>query len=218
MTEVLHPMLARCWGATVDSLLGIETGDEVPAASGVSVVPANRPSAVSPVRYGDGLRYQAADYLNLWRVQRRLRPLAEEVFFDVGCGKGRVVCVFARFSLRRIVGIELAPTLCEAARRNAERLRGRKSPVEIWCGDAAKACYDEGTIYFLYNPFGEDTLREVLTKIEFTLEHRPRHVRMVYYNSVHAALFQSCRWLRCFDSLQTLTGRPVTFWQNINRR
>jgi hypothetical protein len=45
------------------------------------------------------------------------------------------------------------------------KLRGRKAPIEIVCGDASTADLGEGMIYFMFNPFGADTMGDTLENI-----------------------------------------------------
>jgi len=127
---------------------------------------------------------------------------------------GRVLSVLVLRNIRKCVGIELFEDLDEIARSNALRSRGRKAPIEIICADAAMTDLSEGTIYFMCNPFGIETLRDVLGNIRKSISQGPRRIKIVYYNSVHEALFQSCEWLEKFDSFDTFTRRRVTFWRN----
>jgi hypothetical protein len=90
-------------------------------------------------------------------------------------------------------------------------------PIEVICADAAVADLSEGTIYYIYNSFGVETLRDVLGNIRKFLSLRPRSIKIVYNNSVHEAVFQSCDWLEKFDSFNTSTRRRVTFWRNRSR-
>lgn len=165
-------------------------------------------------KYSDSLNYHSPDYWCLYKVARMLKPEPDDVFYDIGCGMGRVLCVLARTNIRKCVGIELKKDLCELARSNALHLRGRKAQIEIIYADAAVADLSEGTLYFMYNPFGVETLRDVLENIRESLSQNPRNIKIVYYNSVHEALFQSCNWLEQFDFFYTFTRRRVTFWRN----
>jgi precorrin-6B methylase 2 len=87
------------------------------------------------------------------------------VFYDIGSGMGRIVCAAARKRLRKCTGVEMSEPLCQIARCNAMKLRGRKAPIEIVCGDAPTADLGEGTIYFMFDPFGADTIRDTLENI-----------------------------------------------------
>jgi SAM-dependent methyltransferase len=160
--------------------------------------------------------YQGASYLYLERIAQLVtrddpHPL---VFYDIGCGKGRALCVMARHPLAKVVGVERQQQLCEAARRNAERLRGRVAPIEIVCADAADVDCSDGHVFFFFNPFGVPTFRAVLRSIERSLVITRRRVTVIYYNAVHEAVLAECSWLECYGLLPTFAGVRVSFWRN----
>ena len=51
---------------------------------------------------------------------RELRP--DDVFLDLGCGKGRVLVDAVQLPFARVVGVELVPELVEQARANLARV------------------------------------------------------------------------------------------------
>ena len=173
----------------------------------------NLPPGEAPV-HEDMAGYQAPDYAVLRKTIKFLNPGPGDTVFDLGAGKGRIVCMFARWSLRRCVGVELSRELCEVAEANSQRLRGRRTPIEIVCQDAARADLGDGTIYVLFNPFGPDTMKEVLGRIERTLVASPRAVRIVYMNDRHRRAMERCEWLTEFHTMRTLTNRRISFWRN----
>ncbi len=135
----------------------------------------------------------------------------EDVFYDIGCGKGRVLCVVARRPIQRVVGIEISESLCEKARENVDRLRGGLCSIEVVCADACDASLIDGTIYFLYNPFGVDTMRHVIDRIHSTLANNPRNIKVVYYNALHTDVLLNAGWLEKYASFLTKTEREVSF-------
>ena len=152
------------------------------------------------------------DYPTLALVADALAPGREDVFVDLGCGKGRALCFMAQRSFRRIVGVELSPELAAVARRNTERmtrLTGASIRVEI--GDASDFRCDEGTVYFLNDPFGAKTLKECLARLRESLDARPRAVRLAYYYAVHGWLLDECPWL---ESLGRLGSSDVFLWRS----
>jgi len=165
-------------------------------------------------KHEDNLGYASPDYWYIRAMARRLKLAREDVFYDIGCGMGRVLCVVAGRRIRKCVGIELLEPLCEKARCNALRLRGRKAPIEIICADAATADLSEGTVYYLFNPFGEDTLRDFLANLETSISRDPRKVTVVYYNSAHESVLKESGWLNKSDEFNTLSGLRVTFWKS----
>jgi precorrin-6B methylase 2 len=165
-------------------------------------------------KHDDGSNYASPDYFYLYRIARMLNPSPDDVFYDLGSGKGRMLCVMARKRLRKCVGIELFEHLCETASQNAQRLRGRRSPIQVVCGDAAKADLSDGTIYFMFNPFGIRTMRDVLDNIERSLSLKPRRLSIAYHNALHEKAFAERSWLEQYDSFRSLKGTAVTFWRN----
>jgi hypothetical protein len=81
-------------------------------------------------------------------------------------------------------------------------MRFRKSPIEFRCIDAAEAYYTDGTLYILFNPFGEEILRVVLQRIRQTLTDKPRKIRIGYLNPVHESVLKECGWLCCVGHRQ----------------
>lgn len=147
-----------------------------------------------PDRYPDAVAYQPISYLALPALLSHIN--SEDIFVDLGCGKGRVLWFVARRSkLRRIVGIEIVPELAQIARQNMAKCR-LVTPVTVVEGDASETDLGEGTVYFLYNPFGEKTLRRVLQNIRNSLRTHPRSIRILYYDPAQAQILDEAGWLR----------------------
>lgn len=196
----------KLWRALNESWLGITTTEDTPVAGAPDQ---NRPTT----RHADNYAYSTPDYLDLRRILGRARLAPADVFYDIGCGMGRVVCLAARHRVTKSVGIELNPGLAAVARCNAERLRGRRAPIEVRVADAVTADLGDGTIYYLFNPFGAETLRAVLANIERSLAARPRDVRFIYVNPQHADAFTDARWLESYDTLKTFRQLDVRFYR-----
>jgi SAM-dependent methyltransferase len=160
--------------------------------------------------------YQAANYLYLERIARLITRNAQQplVFYDIGCGKGRAVCVMARHTFGKVVGVDYQETLCKMARHNAQQLRGRVATVQIVRADAASLDYSDGHVFFFFNPFGPPTMRAVLESIERSLLRAPRPVTVIYYNAVHEAVLRDCPWLEFEALLPTFSGVRVSFWRS----
>lgn len=158
----------------------------------------------------------SVDYWDLRRILKRVAPGPMDVVFEIGAGLGRVACMFAQYPVRKVVAIELNPTNCERLTRNAQTLRGRRCPIEIRSEDAAQTCYDGGTVFFLYNPFGPDTLSEVLAKVRTSSLSEPRSMRLIYVNpeAGHRQVFAQQSWLADDGRMRTLHGLDVFFFRN----
>jgi SAM-dependent methyltransferase len=198
--------LHRSISLTFDAALNIDTGDQSRARVDRQK---GFPHAALPGRYDDAIVYRGVNYLNLWRLERTLRLRRRDVFVDVGCGKGRVVCWMARRNIAKAVGIDIDPELCAAAEQNTRSLRGRRTPSEIRCADAATADYDEGTVFFFYHPFGVETWQAVLRRLHSSWLAHPRPLRLVYYHAEHADLLRAQTWLTEKHRIATVTGYPI---------
>lgn len=169
----------------------------------------------------DAVGYSATSYAAIWTILNTLDLQETDVFVDIGCGKGRVTCCAARFQLERVIGIEVDAALRQIAERNAGRLRRRNSPISIIGIPAQAADYSDGTVFYLFNPFGAATLKRVLEQIHSSLSERPRNVRIVYVRPLHEELLRDCGWLRQTDSWppcrRLLLRYFVSFWETVNQ-
>src|ERR1700744_1727908 len=77
--------------------------------------------------------------LKRWRQTRPCSDINDFAFVDIGAGMGRAVLLAAEMPFRKVVGVELHPTLARIARRNLRHWRalGRvHAPTSIHCRDA----------------------------------------------------------------------------------
>lgn len=126
--------------------------------------------------------YEPTTYTALQRVLKHVRPDADDVFVDYGCGLGRVLAVAHRHGFRRLIGLELSPELCRQAKQNLDRSLGADAKqVEIRCGNAAEADIpDEATVFYLFNPFRGIVLQQMLDRLHESLQRRPRCITLLY--------------------------------------
>jgi len=206
--------LSRAWTQCNEYLLGIRTEPERATEYDCNATQKDgRAEIARNARYRDNFQYGTIGYLNIGKVLRVLKPGPQDVFCDIGCGMGRIVCVAARKRVRKCIGVELMKPLCEIAQRNAASLRVRKAPIEIVCGDATTANLSEATVYFMFNPFGPESLRDTLENIRGSLSQNPRAIKIAYYNSQYLSVFEGLGWLVKVHEFDTFRHR-VTFWEN----
>jgi SAM-dependent methyltransferase len=147
---------------------------------------------VVPIAQADSCHYATESYALLWRVLDHLALGPSDVFIDIGCGKGRVLCGAARYPVMRVHGLDLSAPLCEAARENARRMRGRRAPIFVETTLADEFDYSMATVLFLYEPFGRATLEPLLEKID---RERRFSVRIAYVNTSLDDVYQRQGWL-----------------------
>lgn len=135
------------------------------------------------IQHPDRVSYEPS----AWRTLRLVLPPEEvctdDVFIDVGAGKGRVVIEAAtHYDFGRVMGVELSPELASVARANVSAASSlRCHDIEITVGDATQfRIPDDVTVIFLYNPFRGMSFERFLGCVVASLNRRPRAVRLVY--------------------------------------
>ena len=125
------------------------------------------------------------DYHVLRDIFARVPISPDDVLVDVGCGEGRVINFWLSRGLKNpIIGIESVEAVADNARK-----RYRKYPnVSIVTGDAVANMPRNGTLFFLYNPFGDG----VVTQFEQAI--RPLNARIVFHQNNYMEPFKSDDW------------------------
>lgn len=137
-----------------------------------------------------GVRYEQTKPEAFATLMKPLRIRFEDfTFVDFGSGKGRALLLAAEYPFRRIIGVEFAVELHEAAQRNIARYHSptqRCRAMEVYCQDAAEfAVPPEPTVFYFYNPFDAAVMAKVLANIRASLESHPRPVFILYCNHRH---------------------------------
>lgn len=121
-------------------------------------------------------------------------PYEENVFVDLGSGKGRVLLMASEYPFRKIIGVELSPSLHEIAVRNLRKWQSptrRCSDIELLCMDAADFDLPPGdALVYLFQPFPQETMAAVLARIGRGLARQPGVVRLAYFNPLHHDLVE----------------------------
>jgi hypothetical protein len=128
-----------------------------------------------------------------WRETIPPHPISRYTFIDIGAGKGRGLMVASEYHFRKVIGIELNPSLAEIARQNvahwtqtheADFTAPRLAPIEVLEHDALD--YDfpaTATLLFLFHPFEAPVLKQLLRRIETQFDKRPCTLDLLYVNS-----------------------------------
>ena len=115
-------------------------------------------------------------------------------FLDIGCGKGRALCVAAHHGFKKLTGIDFSKELCEAAKANLEVTKQRIPGMDfsVIHNDAFyfEIPADADCIFF-FNPFDEIIMSGVADNILNSLQHHPRKMYIIYVNPLHKELFTS---------------------------
>jgi hypothetical protein len=169
--HLMVPLRSHVSGALVDGPRRIET------ASVVHLEDLGLGSA-------ERVRYDPSGWRDLRRVLAPEEVGPDDVFIDVGAGKGRVLLVAAgHYRFRRVIGVELAESLAAIARANVEasRPRLRCRDVEVVTADIVDYDVpDDATVAYLYNPFRGAVFDALVAKLVASVDRRPRRLRLIY--------------------------------------
>jgi hypothetical protein len=172
-----------------------------------------------PSRSPEVNAYGFVAYHSWFRMFDRVGLQPADVVVDLGAGKGRVVCIAATHSVRRVVGVEIEPHLAEIGKRNAALMRGRRAPIEFRCLSATDYRYDDATVITLFHPFGSETMHRMLKQLETSLARRPRQLRIIYCNPVLSPQLAAKPWLELYESWTPGTWSrlkfPVHFYRSV---
>ncbi len=126
-----------------------------------------------------------SDYVGLFYIfENRIK--ASDVLVDIGCGTGRVINFWLSHAPHnRIIGLELDEELANQTRRRLHNYRN----VTIIVGDAVQNIPPDGTLFYLYNPFGPQIM-EAFKKRLISLFSERHEITVLYYNCKYVDVFQ----------------------------
>jgi hypothetical protein len=115
------------------------------------------------------------------------------IFVDFGSGKGRALLLASNYPFKRIIGIEFSQELHRTAVCNVSKYRSRRQRcfrIEPIYMDAVNYKLPlEPSVVYIFHSFDAEVMRAVLTNIKQSIALYPRDVRFIYYNPVHADVF-----------------------------
>jgi SAM-dependent methyltransferase len=166
----------------------------------------------------DSRVYVTLPYRAIFHILDRLALGADDMFVEIGCGKGRVLLAATRYPVAEIVGLELSTELADMARSNLGKQMLGSLRVEVSNIAAQEFDFSRGNIFYLYNPFGPDSFRAVLSRLEHGLREHPRPVRIAYVRPCHEDVFGEFDWLERTGSFEVVSwaAQPmaVSVWRN----
>ena len=170
----------------------------------------------SEITNDEHVYYGTNSYSMTRKVLATLAPGPEDVFVDLGSGKGRVICIASRLPLKEVIGVDDDPLLCEEARRNIAMVKGRRSPVTILNVQAQNFDYRIGTVFFLFDPFGPKTMERVVKKMRAGLDANPRPIRVAYVMPAQESVMRRTGWLIEYERWTMAThpriDHTTSFW------
>ncbi|MDP4261841.1 MAG: methyltransferase domain-containing protein [Bacteroidota bacterium] len=155
--------------------------------------------------------YEAVNYFLLEKLLAAFRRLSPNTsIVDLGCGKGRVMVVAAYFGFTRITGIDFAKELCEEALSNMKKTQAVIPGISwnvIHANVLDYSISPEDTVFFMFNPFVEETLVAFLDQLEESRKRFQRKIYFLYASPEHALALQKRDYKIVFhQSLMNLEG------------
>jgi len=116
----------------------------------------------------------------------------DRILVDYGCGLGRALLFFSTLPLKKIIGVELSPSLASTAAANLQRYytKHKKTGPEwsVINADARTfAVPDEADLFYFFNPFDASVVGAAVGNIVASVRRSPRSCTIVYANPLHAA-------------------------------
>ena len=153
-----------------------------------------------------GTGSQSTPYMVLRHIFSHVTLRPEDVFLDVGCGKGRVLAFLVREKCPcPIYGIEHNPEVGRLAQDWAKRYE----QVHVLVGDALELDYAPYTVLCLARPFLPKTFLVFLDRLERTADHPLTLIYWVDQQSGHLLLGRPGWEMRHREILTRLHGVRV---------
>ena len=128
--------------------------------------------------------YEAVNYYMLEKLLNAFRSQSAcTSIVDLGCGKGRVMVTSAYFGFTSITGIDFAKELCEEAAFNMQKVQSvfpRTNWRVIHANVLDYLIQPDDAVFFMFNPFAEETLTSFLTRLEESCKLFPRKIYFLY--------------------------------------
>ncbi len=167
-----------------------------------------------------GVEYQATREKAFTSLMKEIPlPAKENVFVDLGSGKGRALLMAASFSFfKKVVGIEFSGELCAIARKNIEIYRaktGVTTPIEIIESDVVKYVFrNDENVFYMANPFNDLVIKELLVRMRESLGRHPRKILLIYNNPLFRETVAKCDYLHSVAEYHFLDSSIFLIYAN----
>jgi SAM-dependent methyltransferase len=136
--------------------------------------------------------YMPVSYGLLEEIFEQTDASAYKHFIDIGCGKGRALCIAAHHGFKKITGIDFSKELCSTASNNLLATR-QKIPALQYTIINNDAFYFEipsdADCIFLFNPFDDTIMSGVVANIITSLMTHQRKMMVIYANPLYKEFF-----------------------------
>ena len=110
------------------------------------------------------------------------------IFYDVGCGKGKVLCVWSKLlnynEKRLLVGLDFNSALIKIAKKNLKKIK--ENNYKLFNTDVLDYDFVNNknlNIFYLYNPFDQTIMKKFVNKI------KDKKCFIIYNHAKHQEIF-----------------------------
>lgn len=138
--------------------------------------------------------YQGASYYILFSILNKLpENIKQKPFIDFGCGKGRALFVAEQCGFTNLIGVDIAQELINDAIANNSlyHKKNATSNIVFVFEDATKySIPSNASVFYFFNPFGEDIMQAVINNIKESVKQHPRKIYCLYLNPKYKEVFE----------------------------
>tara|TARA_X000001036_G_scaffold439778_1_gene492261 strand:- start:2469 stop:3113 length:645 start_codon:yes stop_codon:yes gene_type:complete len=139
-----------------------------------------------------GSRYESISYSKLKKILNFALKNDHKTFLDIGCGLGRPIIVANEVGFKDLYGVDISENLISKC---ASHLQIQGCNAQLSISDISNYELPSGRIcIFMFNPFGEERMKELLNKIY----DRQEDSLILYHNPRHSHLFNSNFFIKKF--------------------
>jgi SAM-dependent methyltransferase len=180
--RTLSLALFKLW---YDRKLGIDTGHYVPIEQ----------LDIDEEARGHARPYVPSSYAVLREAfNGRFVDVRGRVLVDYGCGAGRVLMFAAMLPFKKVIGVELSPSLSAEATSNLTRFFAARPSLKpewevVTCDARRFDPPDAAAVFYFYKPVDAAAFRDVMERIETSLRRCPRACTLIYASLPETPLY-----------------------------
>jgi SAM-dependent methyltransferase len=109
-------------------------------------------------------------------------------FLDIGCGKGRALCVAAHYGFKKVTGLDLSKELCIEAEKNLAITQQKFTDLQYKVINNDAFYFEipqDADCIFMFNPFDDVIMSGVAANILESFEANPRSITLIYANPLY---------------------------------
>lgn len=136
--------------------------------------------------------YMPVSYDVIEGIFQEYKPVQSKHFIDIGCGKGRAMCVAAQLGATKITGIDFSKEFCDQSKLNLVKTQQKYPSLQFKVLNKEAFYFEiplDADCIFMFNPFDEIIMSGVIENIEISLEENPRPITIIYANPLQKHLF-----------------------------